>query len=195
MFKNIAEDIVFLLIRKNLLNNDNREIYTYAIEVILLNFSLLMTLFIISLITSQLLFFLCYLIFFIPLRVFSGGYHAKKSEICFVLSVASYVISMVMLNANLQIYKSVIILIITIAIIVEILLLAPIENINHPLSDTQKNRNKIIVRVIVGIDFTLLMIFCINRMTMASYQMVFIILNGLTFGIGQIEHYIIIKGR
>ena len=195
MFKNIAEDIVFLLIRKNLLNNDNREIYTYAIEVILLNFSLLMTLFIISLITGQLLFFLCYLFFFIPLRVFSGGYHAKKSEICFVLSVASYVISMVMLNANLQIYKSVIILIITIVIIVGILLRAPIENINHPLSDTQKNRNKIIVRVIVGIDFTLLMIFCINRMTMASYQIVFIILNGLTFGVGQIENYIISKER
>ena len=195
MFKNIAEDIVLLLIRKNLLNNDNREIYTYAIEVILLNFSLLMTLFIISLITGQLLFFLCYLIFFIPLRIFSGGYHAKKSEICFGLSVVSYVISMVMLNANLQIYRSVIILIITIAIIVGILLLAPIENINHPLSDIQKNRNKIIVRVIVGIDFTLLMIFCINRMTMASYQMVFIILNGLAFGIGQIENYIISKER
>ncbi len=81
------------------------------------------------------------------------------------------------------------------AIIIGILLRAPIENINHPLSDRQKNINQKIVRVIVGIDFTLLMVFCINRMTMASYQMVFIILNGLTFGIGQMENYIISKER
>ena len=195
MFKNIAEDIVFYLSRKKILNQDNREIYVYALEVVLLNFILLMTLLIISLFGGQHLFFVCYLCFFVPLRVFTGGYHAKKSETCFVMSVASYVLAMILVNNNLLLFNNEIIVFITALLMFLMFLYSPIENINHPLEKARKRKNKIIARVIVLIDFTLLIVFYINEMAITSYEIIFILLNGVTFSLGKIENYIERKNR
>lgn len=195
MFKNIAEDIVFYLSRKKILNQDNREIYVYALEVVLLNFILLMTLLIISLFGGQYLFFVCYLCFFVPLRVFTGGYHAKKSETCFVMSVASYVLAMILVNNNLLLFNNEIIVFITALLMLLMFLYSPIENINHPLEKARKRKNKIIARVIVLIDFTLLIVFYINGMAITSYEIIFILLNGVTFSLGKIENYTERKNR
>ena len=195
MFRNIAEDIVFYLSRKRILNQDNREIYVYALEVVLLNFILLMTLLIISLFGGQHLFFACYLCFFVPLRIFTGGYHAKKSEICFVMSVTSYVLSMILVNSNLLLFNNVIMVLITVTVMLAMFLYSPIENINHPLGEARKRRNRIIARVIVLIDFTLLIVFYINRMAITTYEIIFILLNGVTFFLGKIENYIETKNR
>ncbi len=195
MFKNIAEDIVFYLSRKKILNQDNREIYVYALEVVLLNFILIMTLLIISLFGGQHLFVVCYLCFFVPLRVFTGGYHAKKSEICFVMSVASYVLAMILVNNNLLLFNNEIIVFITALLMLLMFLYSPIENINHPLEKARKRKNKIIARVIVLIDFTLLIVFYISGMAITSYEIIFILLNGVTFSLGKIENYIERKNR
>ena len=72
-------------------------------------------------------------------------------------------------------------------------LYSPIENINHPLDEARNKRNRIIARVIVLIDFALLIVFYINRMAITSYEIIFILLNGITFFLGKIENYIEIK--
>lgn len=189
MFKNIAEDIVFYLSRKKILKQDNREVYVYALEVIMLNLILLMTLLIISLVGEQSLFFACYLFFFVPLRVFTGGYHAKKSEICFVMSVASYVLAMILVDNISLLFNNAIMVFVTALLMLLMFLYSPIENINHPLDKTRKRRNRIIARVIVLIDFTLLIVFYINGMAIAPYEIIFILLNGVVFFLGKIENY------
>ena len=190
MFKNIAEDIVFYLSRKKILNQDNREIYVYAFEVVLLNFILLMILFTISLFRGQHLFFACYLYFFVPLRVFTGGYHAKKSEICFVMSVASYILAMILVNTNALLFNNAKMIFITAILMLLMFLYSPIENINHPLDKVRKKRNRIIARVIVLIDFALLIVFYINKMAITTYEIIFVLLNGVTFFLGKIENHI-----
>lgn len=190
MFRSIAEDIVFYLSKKKILNHEKREIYTYALEVVLLNFLLLVTLFLISLILRSISYFACYVIFFIPLRIFSGGYHSKKSEICFVTSVMSYTMALFVLKIYPLLYENIPILIITLITMIMVFIFSPVVNINHPLTKIQKRRNRIIVRLLVFIDFTLLIIFYINRMTIASYENIFVILNGVTFLIGKAENYV-----
>ena len=190
MFKNIAEDIVFYLSRKKILNQDNREIYVYAFEVVLLNFTLLMILLTISLFRGQHLFFACYLCFFVPLRVFTGGYHAKKSEICFVMSVASYILAMILVNTNALLFNNAKMIFITAILMLLMFLYSPIENINHPLDKVRKKRNRIIARVIVLIDFALLIVFYINKMAITTYEIIFVLLNGVTFFLGKIENHI-----
>ena len=84
MFRYFAENIAFILIKNKMLNIKNREIYVYSIEVILLNLTLLLSLLGISIVGKGLLFFIGFLLFFIPIRTFAGGYHAKHSETCFI---------------------------------------------------------------------------------------------------------------
>ena len=93
MFHNLAVDIAFLLIKNKIVDIQQRDVYVYGLEIILLNGSLLLLFFITSLLCGAMTNFWAYLIFFLPLRIFSGGYHAKSSESCFVLSTIMYGLS------------------------------------------------------------------------------------------------------
>ena len=84
MFHNLAVDIAFLLIKNKIVDIEQRDIYVYGLEVILLNGSLLIVFLIASMLCEAMLNFWAYLILFLPIRSFSGGYHAEKSESCFV---------------------------------------------------------------------------------------------------------------
>lgn len=190
MFNSIAEDVAFLLLKKKILDVKNREIYVYALEVLLLNLFLLITLFVISVLLNQIVHFLCYVFFFIPLRIFLGGYHSKKSENCFLLSVTTFIATILILKYNLFLYEDKIILCCTFVIMIIMFLFLPVENINHPLSELQKKRNKIIVRVIFIIDFTFLLFFINNGNVIASREIIFILLNGITFFVGKINNLI-----
>ena len=111
------------------------------------------------------------------------------------MSVASYVLAMILVNNNLLLFNNEIIVFITALLMLLMFLYSPIENINHPLEKARKRKNKIIARVIVLIDFTLLIVFYISGMAITSYEIIFILLNGVTFSLGKIENYIERKNR
>ena len=71
-----------------------------------------------------------------------------------------------------MLFNNAIILFISVIVIITYLLHAPMGNDNHPLN------NKMIVAVIALIDFTLSIVFYINRMIIATHETNFIILNG-----------------
>ncbi len=64
MFHNFAMDIIFWLIRNKIVDVENRNIYIYALEIILLNGGLLITFLIISLLCGEIKNFFAYLMFF-----------------------------------------------------------------------------------------------------------------------------------
>ena len=72
---------------------------------------------------------------------------------------------------------------------VVIFLCSPIENVNHPLAEMQRRRNKMIVRIIILSDVALFVVLYINGTIIASYEIIFILLNGITFFLGKLENY------
>lgn len=187
MFGDIAENLYFYLLNKNLLDEDDKEIYIYALEVILLNGSLLFFFFIVSLILDQIMFFLCYIGFFLPLRLFSGGYHAKRSETCFGISVASYLGALYLLSNNRDLYEHKYVMIATLIVMIIMFISSPIENRNHPINKFQKKRNSFIMKVVILADFTLLYVFYVNELMITSYEVVFVLMNALLFFLGKVE--------
>ena len=187
MFQKIAERIYIHLSKKNILGEEDKDVYIYALEVIVLNTSLLITLFLISLCMKQLPCFICFLCFFVPLRIFCGGYHAKRSEICFPMSMISYVIVLFMVKQNLYLYQNIFLQSLALVTILLLFLFAPLENKNHPLDEYQLQRNQKIVRILLVLYFLLLSYFCVYQVSIATYGIVFLILNGILFFIGKWE--------
>ena len=173
------------LSKKNILSQEDKDVYIYALEVIVLNTSLLATILLISLYMKQLLCFICFLCFFVPLRIFCGGYHAKRSEICFPMSIISYVIVLLFVNRNLYLYQNIFLQSITFVIMLLLFLFAPLEHKSHPLDESQLQRNQKIVRILLVLYFLLLSYFSINQMLVATYEIAFVILNGILFFIGK----------
>lgn len=184
MFKHLAEDVTFLLIKNKMLDIQSYEIYLYAVEVIILNGSLLLTCFLISILTGELFHMLAFVLFFIPLRMLVGGYHCKKSEVCFLCSIGVYGLSIVLVYCTENLYANIVTQILGILSMMVIIVFSPLINSNHPLEKYQIKRNKKIIYGIIAVDFVLYAVFYKLNFTMASSEMVFIILVAFTLIMG-----------
>ena len=186
MFRNLAEDIVFFLITHKIISIDERDIYIYGAEAILLNGSLLFVFLVISLLTDEIVNFLSYLFFFVPLRIFTGGYHAKTSNRCFVLSTMMYGLSVLIIKIFPLFHTFFLTKIIGIVCVGSIILFSPLVNKNNPLTQKQRKRNRIISYLILLFDL-IAYILCYNLIfTISSSILVFVMFDSFLLIIGKI---------
>ncbi len=190
MFRNLAEDIAFLLIKHKILDIEQRDIYIYGLEVILLNGGLVLMFLTISLLFGVMINFWAYLIFFLPIRIFSGGYHAKISERCFVLSTVMYGLSIALTKFIPLLYTLWEWRIAGIVSLFVILVMAPLINENNPLSKTQRKRNRIIVYILLVLDLAFFILSCNYAWIIAANELVFIIFEAFLLLAGKISLYL-----
>ncbi len=190
MFHNLAEDIVFLLITHKIVDINERDVYAYGLEVILLNGSLFIVCLIISLLCGEMMNFLTYLIFFVPLRIFTGGYHAKTSEKCFVISTLMYGASIAAVKIFPLLYQRWEGRAAGLISALVILVMAPLINENNPLNQHQKKRNRIIAYSILVVDLVFFIFCCKNNWQVATNELIFIIFTALLLLIGKVSPYL-----
>lgn len=190
MFHNLAVDIAFLMIKNKIVDIQQRDIYVYGLEVILLNGSLLSVFLIASLLCGEMINFLAYFIFFLPLRLFSGGYHAEKSESCFVLSTIMYGISIAVTKIFPLLYLNSKWIVTGVISVIVILVLSPMVNENNPLNKSQRKRNRIIVCVLLAVDLVGFILSCNFNWQIASNELVFIVFDALLLLMGKVSPYL-----
>ncbi|MBQ8297660.1 MAG: accessory gene regulator B family protein [Ruminococcus sp.] len=175
-----------MLITRKIISVDERDIYMYGLEVILLNGSLLLVFLIISLLCGEMTNFWAYLVFFLPLRIFSGGYHAETSERCFVLSTVMYVMSIAASSFLPFLYQSWQGRIIGVISVLVILVSAPLVNKNNPLNQSQRKRNRIIICILLIIDLIFFILSCNCSWKIASNELIFIIFDAVLLLMGRL---------
>lgn len=193
MFHNLAVDIAFLLIKNKIVGIQHRDVYVYGLEVILLNGSLLIVFLIASMLSRTMINFLAYLVFFLPIRVFSGGYHAEKSESCFVLSTIMYGLSIAITAFFPLLYQNWKWIVAGIISVIIILIFSPMVNENNPLIKAQQKRNRIIVCILLSVDLVVFILSCNLNWRIASNELVFISMNALLLIIGRLKQILLEK--
>ena len=177
---------MFFLVTHKIISIDERDIYIYGAEAILLNGSLLFVFFIISLLTDEIVNFLSYLLFFVPLRIFTGGYHAETSNRCFVLSTMMYGLSVLIIKIFPLFHTFFLSKVVGIVCIGVIILFSPLINKNNPLTQKQRKRNRIISYLILILDL-IAYILCYNLIcTISSSVLVFVMFDSFLLIIGKI---------
>ncbi len=190
MFHNLAVDIAFLLIKNKIVGIQHRDVYVYGLEVILLNGSLLIVFLIASMLCEAMLNFWAYLILFLPIRSFSGGYHAEKSESCFVLSTIMYGLSIAITAFFPLLYQNWKWTIAGIISVIIILALSPMINENNPLTKSQQKRNRIIVYILLSVDLVVFILSCNLNWRIASNELVFVVFDALLLLMGKAVPYL-----
>lgn len=97
MFEYLADDIAMLLIANRIIDVKDRNIYCYGAEVLLLNLLNILIALGITIVSHTWIHFFIFMVLFIPLRICVGGYHAKTSHICLILSTILYIISILLI--------------------------------------------------------------------------------------------------
>lgn len=140
----LANAITDYYIRKRIITEEKREIYSYGFKLItadVINYIIIISL---GTIFNRLAESIIFLITLCGLRQFSGGFHAKSFWLCRLSMIITCL--GVMLLTDIAIctgFGIIIIISINIISIVFIAIFAPIAHPNKPLSDKQKRNNKI----------------------------------------------------
>lgn len=187
MFHNLAEDITFVLIKHKILDIEQRDVYIYGLEVILLNSIVLITFMLMSFLFKEWLHYLAFLVTFVPLRIFSGGYHADTSERCFLVSVFMYGASLAAIKLIQNLSMNWFFLAAGVISVIVILVMTPLINKNNPLSVSQKNRNRITAYAILVLDLILFILCCSKHWKFASSELIFICLVAILLMIGKLK--------
>lgn len=188
MFRNLAEDIAYLLIKNKIVDIEKRDIYVLGVEVLLLNLLNILTALLVSIVTGTKLHFLAFILVFVPLRIFSGGYHAKTSEVCYLITTGTYVLSVLCVNRFPEMYTSIPALIALSVLIVPMILLAPIEHKNNPLSPHERKRNRLISIVLIAFDSLIFIAMLLLSNSAATSVMIFMAINSVIMLIGSLAN-------
>lgn len=149
------ELIVNWLSKEGAICDDDKDIYLYALNCMLLNIAPVLIVIVIGIFTGNIVEGLVMIAPFIFIRKYSGGFHMQKIYMCLITSVITLLLCMLgikFLTCNVIIHCGVIVAncIIT--------LLSPIDNENRRLAIQEKEKYRIIAIVLTWL-FTALYVF------------------------------------
>lgn len=149
MFKQWAKDISLMLVANRIITFENREAYSYGIELFLFKTSLYIIVALIALITNTLIPSIIFVVSYTLLRQYNGGYHCKTAEMCMVVSIFMYLIFLLLYELDHENIK-IFFLISSCISFLPIAIFSPVENINNPLTVQEKRKYHIIAVIIAA---------------------------------------------
>jgi accessory gene regulator B len=181
-------------IDKGVISPEQAEVYEYGLALILTTiFSFIVALFW-GLIFQCLAEVIAFLVVFIPLRMYTGGYHASTYFRCLL----AFISMLAILKLFIDWISSSLIAPITVGIslitLVSVFLFAPIQHPNAPIRDSDRPKFKHIAWLICLFDVMLVSVFINSPLYKASYTSIITAINcGLFFSsvliiIGQLTH-------
>ncbi len=86
MLRNLAEKSTLMLLKSGVIQTNKQKIYIYGFELFLSTLFCILSILTFGLVFRVFQLTVIFLLFFIPIRIVAGGYHAKSYESCFILT-------------------------------------------------------------------------------------------------------------
>ena len=99
----ISNKLVNKLIEYNLIKSEDKEIYTYGIKQMLFLSLNILTILILGIVSNKAFEIILFMITYIPIRIYAGGYHAKNHIRCYIFSILMLIVIIYILNITLDI--------------------------------------------------------------------------------------------
>ena len=145
----MSRNISSFFIEHNIIDAEDLEVYEYSFEILLSTLLNLLAVVVIAFISGTALFTFLYLMGFIPLRLFAGGYHAKNHLRCFAILIIAYLAFLAIAFFFPVEYMLAVIIPSIILSIVIVFFLAPSEDKNNPISSENLIRLKRKSRIVI----------------------------------------------
>lgn len=145
-----SSKLIEFFVSNDLIKNEDKEIYKYAVNIILSSLIHIATVMIIGLCFNLFIESLVFYFSFIAIRKFAGGYHAKTPVRCYLFSFASNIIILCLvkwLSSNNTLFIFIFI-IFELLCVVLILLISPLDTENNPLTGQEKKMYRMLTSII-----------------------------------------------
>ena len=150
-----SSKFVEFFVSNNLIKNEDKEIYKYAVNIILSSLIHIATVMIIGLCFNLFIESLVFYFSFIAIRKFAGGYHAKTPVRCYLFSFASNIIILCLVKwlSSINTLFIFIFIIFELLCVVLILLISPLDTENNPLTGQEKKMYRMLTSIITILIF------------------------------------------
>lgn len=152
---NVSEKIVESLITMGVVPSEDKELYKFGIIQGILMVINVLTFILIGLIFGMVWQSIVFMLAYIPIRSYAGGYHARTQLKCYLLSIASIIA--VLIEIKLIPWNGYICSIISLCAGMIIFWLAPVEDSNKPFDQIEitvyKKRTRIILVLLLVVAF------------------------------------------
>lgn len=186
----LTSKFVNRLINNNIIKKEDAEIYSYGFkEMIFIILNLITTLFIGALF-NKVFEIILFMIMYIAIRVYSGGYHARTKLKCYMFSILMLTSVCYILKINL-LQSNFLVVILAIISSILILFLAPVEDENKPLDEIEiKIYTKRTIRNLIIVFSVLSITLIFNKINLSACICISILCNGLVLLVGKINNSI-----
>lgn len=155
MIARLSKRMASFFVRNEVIKSEDEEVYEYGLQLLLSTVFNGIIALILAIISGTVLQCVCYLAVFVLLRKSAGGFHAKTHfGCCCILAVVLSLFIMFIKFVPNEVYGIVAAIAAAVSVVI-ILIFAPLEHENKPISDRDKNRLRKI-SVIYAVLFTIL---------------------------------------
>lgn len=143
MLTHMAQGLSLFFISKNIIKEEDKEVYDYSFEILLSTIINLLAIIIMALVSGTTLYMMFFLFGFSMVRSTAGGYHAETHLGCFLILVCSFAAYLIMLlmMPNL-ILKNMTIIFCTVSYLL-VVIFSPVEDYNKPFTKEEYKKFKI----------------------------------------------------
>lgn len=165
-----------------------KSIYQYGVELLISSLISILLVLISGIVFFSILDSVLFLVVFIPIRLFSGGYHANTYLACNI--------SMLFTFCGTALCSKIIplsmhgICVVSIICLVVFLFLCPVDNKHKPISQTQKKKCKVISLTLLIITIIICCLFYLVNMTYYNTILFTVVAITILVPIGKIKNYI-----
>lgn len=138
----LASNICKILVKWDIIPKDLEEVYIYGFELLISFVSSTLIIIAVGSVFHKTISSIIFLLIFILVRRFTGGYHANSYLKCKIYTVGTFITILVLagnVNMNVLTYSS-----LGIIGLLAITIWGPVENPNKPLTCTERKKHKII---------------------------------------------------
>jgi len=167
VFSKAADNMVNKLVKMKIIGAEDCELYRFGIETALLKGIHLISYLILGLMLGKTFELIIFLIAFIPLREYAGGYHAATKKGCYIISCLCILSILLILRVFPAVYYSNSMYLALFSGVL-LLFLVPVESKNKPLDDSEKAYFKSKAGFIIVLLLTLsLFLFMLNQFSLS----------------------------
>lgn len=153
MIKFLSQNLMNCVLKLNLIEKEDENLYAYGAELAISYILNLIAIIIIGAVMDMIFYTIAFLIIFIPLKSYSGGYHAPNYLICFIMSCITVVAVLYITKYGYGYVPNNILILIMAFMGMMIYILGPIEDKNKPLTESEYTHFKYKIKIILVAEF------------------------------------------
>lgn len=177
MLEKTSEYLTNQLYIKGEIEQNKIEIIQYGFEIFLSSAFILFSIPLYAAIMFKLSEGMVFLAFFMPIRLFSGGYHATTYRKCYICTISLFIVTVIS-SYLLPIKNIIFVLVALTGSSVYIFINAPCINEHHPLTESRYRKNKLQARITVIIESIMsIILYWINKglCTVSVYTLLLVV--------------------